>query len=505
MEDAQDFYQFIHEVILPHEPPGFKPHSKFHRALVYAACQPLSVTAAPRGFLKSTIFSRYRPLHRLAQNKPPASCGNIDYMLLSETDSLAKSHLAWVTHHLETNPVLISRYGTQRPSDSERRTWNQKEILLNNGAHAISLGYGSQIRSRHPTDIIVDDLESHENMSTPEKLERLKDWFYRTLMGAMIPETRMTVIGTIIERLSLLTELLQKEEFHGKLWKALNTDTAGNYTSLWSDRWPVDLLLKRKKLLGTHRFEAEYQNNPIGPADPIIWREWVRRHTELDLTNLKVVRRYIACDPAFTEERWGDYSAIVVLDETPNGLLYERLAWRKKVASPELIKTLMNFYYHFRQEVPDIHFAIEEVQAQKVIRQGINELDPSIAIIPMRPDKDKARRLIDVSRYFEAGVVSLKTEALVEELLDFPKGDKDRVDALVYALKVYEQNHPTLADGKHSELDILKELDQDSLGFYLERASTLADQETPTLKVPTTYLKRYHEAMAISDFIEEMM
>lgn len=512
-EDYQRFYNFIKTVILPFEPESHKQYAPFHYKLIYTACEPMTATAAARGSLKSTILAKYRALYRLIDPHPDTTpIKPISTLILSATKNLSKEHLDWIKYNITDNPHLIARYGVL--SDPNNLKWNEDTIELLNGSKCYALGYGSQVRGRHPTDIIVDDLESRDNIGTEETLASLKDWFYRELMGAMLPETRMTVIGTIVRQGSLLQELVEKEEFNGRIWKALNDATDEDrvkipsliyegLVSIWPQRWPVEYLLKRKKALGTHKFNAEYQNQPVGLEDPIIMAEWIKRHTDQTLSTFKPVRRYIACDPAFTEEKWGCYSAIIVMDEAPDGVLYERLAWRKKVAAPELIKTLINFYRHFSAECPEVRFGIEEVAAQKAVRQSITELEPTIgaAIIPLRPDKDKVRRMIDVSRYYEMGLVSLKTESYIDEILNFPHGDLDRCDAGVYCLKMYERDHLNqLGENRVVEVDTLNKLGDNEYELYLN----LAAQGMPGYHVPAKRMRDMMEAYSLMDSLEIM-
>jgi len=503
-EEYARFYKFINEIIIPNQPTAFVARSEFHNDLVLRAVKKMSATAAPRGFLKSTTLARYRALHRITDptSRPEMLGTPPDLMLLSETTRLSKEHLEWIKNELVTNQLLIKKYGYL--ADPATLTWNEDEIRLKNGARALALGYGSQVRGRHPTDIIVDDLEGLGNMGTEESLEKLKDWFYRVLMGSMTPETHLTVIGTIIARQSLLSELVTHDEFDGRVYRALESETlthgAASNKSLWAERYPVKLLLRLRKRFGIHRFNAEYQNEPLGLKDQIIFSEWVRHHTHSDLSTIKPVRRFMAVDPAFTEERWGDYSAIVVLDEVSNGMLYERLAWRKKVALPELRDTIMSFYRHFSMDC-QVQLGIEEVAAQKAVRQAIQELDSNINIIPMRPDKDKARRLIDVSRYFEMGLVSLMTPSFEDELLNFPMGDKDRIDALVYTLKMYEMAHPIKSNNAYSELDVTSLLKAEEQQLYVERA--LAGE--PGYALPSQLRMSYNEAMMLNEFVDEFM
>lgn len=502
LRDAQEFYAFVNAIILPFEPPGFKAQSDFHKSLILTSCYPISATAAPRGFLKSTIFSRYRPLYRLVRNTPPQTCPHVDYILVSESSNIAIQHLDWIKNQLDKNPYLIGAYGHLRPT-TPSMPWSRDEIQLTNGARCIALGSDAQIRGRHPTDILVDDLESHKNMDTPEKLDRLKDWFYRSLMGTMIPETRLTVIGTIIEQSSLLTELIRKPEFHGRVWRALEEDDEGAPRSLWEERWPVTALQQRRALIGHHKFEAEFQNNPIGGEDAIIWPEWITRHSPQLLHTITPIRRYMTVDLAVTEERWGDYSAISIFDEVQNGMLYERVSWRKKVAAPELRDTIYHFYHTLSKDVPEFHLGIEEVATQKFMRQLLTEHDPSIHIIPLRPDKDKVRRLIDVSRYFESRTISFQTESLIEEILSFPAGVKDRVDTVVYVLKLYEQYHPVLPQSsRYSDIETARDQPQEQVEFDLMRFQVY-DEAGMKRDISRPFMKRYDEASAIDAWFEE--
>lgn len=499
LEEYVRFENFCEQVIFPNQPQSFVARSTFHTSLMFTACRKMTATAAPRGFLKSTTLARYRPLHRLCDmlSRPELNSLPPLIMIVSETSKLAKEHLQWIKDELQNNKYLHHLYGDL--TNPNKLVWNEDEIQLTNGARCVAKGYDSQIRGLHPTDIVVDDIESLRNMATEESLEKLKDWFYRVLMGSMIPETNLTVIGTIIARESLLSELVLHEEFSGRIWKAL--ESKGEIeVSLWPDRYPVSMLKKLRDRLKTHRFNAEFQNEPLGLGEQIIYDEWVRRHTAQSLTTMPTpVRRYICCDPAFTEERWGDYSAIVVMDESQDGTMYERLAWRKKVALPELRDAIMAVYRTY-SDVP-VEIGIEEVAAQKAVRQAINELDPSINLIPLRPDKDKARRLIDVSRYFEMGRVSLMTESLITELLSFPMGDKDRVDALVYCCKLYERNHPVINSSKSVDTNPIKHLDDTSLQAYAERYQ----EGNPSYYLPSELRMEYYDSIAISEELEDWM
>ena len=185
------------------------------------------------------------------------------------------------------------------------------------------------------------------------------------------------------------------------------------------------------------------------------------------------------------------------MDLAANNVLYERLAWRKKVQGPELIRTIVNLWYHFSKNVPECKLAIEEVAAQKVLRQSINEIDPYIPVTVVRPDKDKARRLIDVSRYFEYGSVSLKTQGLVDEVIAFPHGDCDRTDALIYCLRLFSLDYTQSKQPAPEQIDNLLNIGQNELELYLERS----EAGIPNHSVP----EKIRREAQMSEYISMMM
>lgn len=499
--DFERFFHFIHQIILPFESQQFKAHSPFHVKLMATSCRQQSATAAARGSLKSSILARYRPLYRLVDPLPgTVPFGKIEGLTVSETSALSRKHLEWIKHHLTSNPYLIARYG--HLANPSVLTWNEDAIELRNGFKWYALGYDSQIRGTHPTDLIVDDLESLKNMGTEEAFLKLENWFFRVLLGTMVPETRVTVIGTIIARRSLLSKLVNDPSWHGKIWRALDKDArTGKMTSLWPERWSLLWLMKRREQLGTHAFNAEYQNEPLGLGDPIVKPEWIRQHRPQDL-NFKPVRVYVTLDPAFTEERWGDYSALLVFYEKADGTLWERLAWRKKVALPELTNMFVGTVQAMERVVSPsmVIMGIEEVAAQKAVRQAILEKDYSVGsrIIPMHPDKDKARRLIDVSRFFEQGLVSIMTPGVVDEIVEFPFGDKDRTDAIVYALQLYARHHRAQPTGASQEVDFMDKVDKNVSELMME----LAQDGAPNIHVTQKRLRQYLNAQRLAEELE---
>ena len=94
-------------------------------------------------------------------------------------------------------------------------------------------------------------------------------------------------------------------------------------------------------------------------------------------------------------------------------------------------------------------------------------------------------------------MVSIHDDRTVNELLEFPIGKKDMVDAMVYALKLYEMDHPVIVDGQSEDIDDWKGLRQEVIDSMIERWHNGLLLRRP----PQKYLDRYAEAEGIAEEI----
>ena len=75
------------------------------------------------------------------------------------------------------------------------------------------------------------------------------------------------------------------------------------------------------------------------------------------------------------------------------------------------------------------------------------DLLAGLPVVGLKPDADKVRRLISVSRFFEGGQVFIEkgiknAGALRTQLIEFPKSEHDdMVDALVYAIRMLKVDY----------------------------------------------------------------
>lgn len=514
LKEATEFYRFLKVFGVT---DGWEFGEDFYRELIYFIVKERSCVAAPRGSGKTSLFSRWWPLYNLLEVQSRGlrtRTGlrlDIEVMLVSESEKLTLQHVGWIRQQLVGNKRLREVYGNQVPKATDSHVFSSHRLELLNGSKVYGLGSSAQIRGYHPTHIVVDDLESTKNMDTPEKLQSLRDWFERSLLGCVTTDTRsVAVAGTIIARESLLMQLLANPIWHGRKFKALNqrecADGSVEEYSLLESRWPLEWLRKRRAELGEWAFASEYQNEPRPSTAPIIRLEWIKRYDgNIPASNGKIVQWYIGVDPAVTEERNGCDSAIAVFARTENHVMWEKVIWRGKVSGPNLIRRIMEMYYMVQKWAcgTPVSLGVEEAAQQKFIRQAINEMDSSIMVQPLKPHADKVTRMLDISRHFENGRVVMKTDWAIDLLCAAPDCSMDVPDAITHTIKLCERDLPEFnIPGEACEIAN----DWNGVGdVEMEMYSGLAqDMGNAIIRMPLQLLNKRLEAQRLQQRLEEM-
>lgn len=228
----RDFELFVKE---------FFPHycryemSEMHRRFCEIEEKPFrrgrnEAVAAPRGNAKSTFRTLFKPLHAIVY-------GYYKFIVvLGSNDAEATGKLKDIRAELLFNDHLIEVYGKLLDAKAA-----QSDFTTTNGVRIIARGRGGQVRGvRHgayrPDLIIADDIESLESCNTPEQRQKMKDWFYKDVMGAGSSDgtTTISIVGTILHQESLLSDLLRAPAWHGVKYQAVKRWPSN--MALW-DRW----------------------------------------------------------------------------------------------------------------------------------------------------------------------------------------------------------------------------------------------------------------------------
>ena len=383
---------------------------------------------APRGHAKSTTVDMTYPLW--------AGCFEQEefVVIISDTYTQAAEFINALKDEFENNPKIKWLFGNMKGDD-----WQDGEFVLSNGIKYAAKGSGMKIRGirhRHtrPTLMIFDDIENDENIKSAEQRQKLYHWFTKAAIPALARGGRAVVIGTILHFDSLVNKVMKQQDIF-KSWQtrvfyAITTDEDGTEHALWPEHRSLEKLRAMRddpsdqEFVGSIAFAQEYQHKPFSEEDAIIKPDWIKECEPSQVPDKHArLARVLTIDPAASERQTADPTAMGVVDLYTDGNVYIR-AIRNQRTSPSVTADTV-------RELDEI------ARSEQACRLGAG-----LPVIGLKPDKDKVRRLLAVSRFFEAGRIYIvkdiqNGQALREQLIEFPKGTHDdMVDMVVYAVRL---------------------------------------------------------------------
>ncbi len=161
------------------------------------------LVCVPRGCLKTSLLIAY--IIWILINNP-----NATIMIESQTYTLAVNILREIKAHLVSERFL-KIFGDWRGS-----TWNEGEIIISKRTRVSkdpsikAASIGTVLIGSHFDYIIYDDMNSLENINTPENAQKVID-HYRMNTSILNPNGTITVCGTRYSELDLIGHILRNE------------------------------------------------------------------------------------------------------------------------------------------------------------------------------------------------------------------------------------------------------------------------------------------------------
>lgn len=423
--------------------------------------------AAPRGNGKTTLL-RALALDLLLRNKKSF------ILWISGSLDQAKDSLESIKNELAGNLRLAQDFSG---STGQGPLWNQEEVVLMNGSKIKIAGVKKRIRGlnhdgQRPDLVIIDDLETDEEVLNPELRDKAFNWLFSSLIPLGPPDGRMDLlfVGTIMHPDAALARALKQPGFTGlkyqslqswpkrlDLWElfenkllqegpteanlfyeAHQTEMQEGAECLWPEAQSLPFLMQ-KKAESKKSFFAEYQNQPISEGDQIFTGFHYYEALPEALTY------YGAIDPALGGAN-GDYSALLILGRSAKGLLFVVEAQLIKVKPHELMERI--FSLHERHNCHK--WVVEEVQFQAFFKAELARLSTERAIyLPLtgtRPKGPKRLRIEALEPLVKTGTILFRKEQrlLLEQMENFPHArHDDGPDALEMAFQLAKSSGAT--------------------------------------------------------------
>lgn len=379
------------------------------------------VYVAPRSSAKTTHWFLFAPLWALAH-------GHASFVAaFADSAAQAEQHLATFRAELLTNQLLREDYPdlvTSTGKFDNRQMYQAASgaVFAARGIDASSLGM--KMGERRPDVLVFDDVEPGGGTYSAYQAEQRR----KTLTETVLPLNefaRVVWVGTVTMPDSLVHQALQgaewvdEENFTVHHHRPFNADGE----SIWPERWATAYL---RSIQHQRSYALNFDNEPLA-EDGDYWTPADIEHTAPDLD---APRWLLSIDPAVTDKKTSDNSALAVLSQSASGHVQVRGVRAVKATGRGLRATVEAMLAQY----PAIRVALVEVN------QGGDLWHDVFRGLPVKvrttwsgePKPVRAARLLeDYQTHRVSHADGWDDKAAVQELCAFPQAPHDDiVDAI---------------------------------------------------------------------------
>lgn len=395
----------------------------------------------PRAHLKTKLITRGYTLNRIAHNP------KIRILIYSATWQMAVDILSAVVKEIQVNEKFKALYGDLK---YEAPIWSQDRIKFainkKREPSVTAAGIDNNLVGGHYDLIIMDDVVNRDNINTMDQILKVENR-YKDSLDLLEPGGQLIVIGTRWHDSDLYGWILDQENDIYKNYDIMikqayegNISEAKGFKALWPEKFSRRELSRRLREEGWYHFSAQYMNEPVPEDDAIFKKSWFTYYDEFFIRG-KLLNKFMAIDPALSEKKDADYTAMVVVGVDEHGYIMVLDIVKERFSPNDLI----NEMFRMRDKWGLSDVGLETVAFQKVLAYALREDDrfkkrPFHITELKANERSKDQRIRALQPLYENGKIlhnkNLKNNVYLEdELTRFPRSRHDDVvDALSYTL-----------------------------------------------------------------------
>jgi len=409
---------------------------------VTAGRSPRVMMWLPPQYGKTEIVGRRLPVYHMARNPGHAVVYGTYGQLLSDKVSRATrrnaemgaADLGWNTGRLEDG------------------AWTERYWEVGNRSSFNATSVGGALTGSPAHIMLLDDLLKDWEAATSDiQRESAWDWYTSVAYTRLAPGAGVLVMGTRWNEDDPQGRLLRAmKDGTGDTWEIISYPALAEADEivngalrrregepLHPQRYDLEDVLRRKAVLGSHKFAALYQQRPAPLEGGLFKREWFRFHHGLD----RPTREYefgITVDCTFKDSKHSDFVVMQAWAKSEGGGRFYLL---------DQIRRRMNYpatkaaFVTFCALHPQARLKLIEAKANGPAL--IDDLSGTVpGLVPFDPKDSKEARAQTVAPLFEAGNVYLPdpahtpwVEEYIDEMTSFPTAaHDDQVDATTQIL-----------------------------------------------------------------------
>lgn len=384
-----------------------------------------------------------------------ACFGNFRYALVfGETYTKACQRIAAIKVEALNNEKLAHLFGRLKG-----HPWTENQVGLSNGTLIEAHGWEEEIRGykwldARPDRAYLDDIENKTMVSSTEYVDRSWRKLNTELIPAMDRKMRkVRITGTPLGDDCLLARCEASREWVvAKFPIVVAPGCTGvecldspQVRSLWHERYPLQEIREDKRRMEEggllREWVQEYQLIAAQTQGKPFVEEQIRYE---DIAPLIYAPRVLIVDPARTTNVGkSDRTGRVVVSRIGTCIYVHESSgeyWKPDQVVSDCFDTSLR---HDRAEVAIERNSLDEWLMQpmraEMLRRG---WQLSLQAILAPGDRSKTQFILGLQPFFKAGDIVLvggksKHQQLVQEILNFPSGKRDILNALAYAPRVF--------------------------------------------------------------------
>lgn len=393
-----------------------------------------------RGSAKSTIISLIDVIHKIVFRTRRF----IGFISASEDN--AAEYTIQIKAELEVNPRIINDFGELRGAGK----WKDTDFVTKNNVRVLGLGPKMSPKGRRNAQyrfdhIIIEDIESRTSPNSPRVVKKIVNFLLKDAYKATNPKIFSFIfVGNYFSKKSVLHKLLNHADctkWIKKGFAALVDDGTGNMRSAWESRYPTKRLIQDlEDMPETERVEMMQKPED---EDAYFNPEWFKYYEPEDISpNLPVVT-YV--DPAALKGMEHCYKAIIVLAvDVASMIYYVKHAWIKKTSKWRMVRS----HFDLSTQYISSFDGVESNGFQSTLKEDYEMEEEArkqtLNLKLINNHQAKEVRIGALSSVVERGKIRFRRNhsdqnLLVDQMIDFPDGDKDGPDALAGAKSVADR------------------------------------------------------------------
>lgn len=444
---SENFWEFNRDILSPNTDLYEPLHKRVCDFITENVDKKKILLLLPRGSFKSSVVTVGYSLYRVVKN--PA-----DRILIGNaTYPVACQFLSQIKNHLQRNDNLKNIFGDLSANADQ---WREDRIFLEREksyeqkeATISAQGVAANTVGTHVNLAILDDLVSDINIGTKEQIEKVKQ-YYRGVLDLVDPDEkghrRVIIIGTTWHWDDLYAWIQDTPEIAQDFAILKLPAYEGDWGTgklLFPTRLGWSALEQQKRAQGSAHFSAQYMLNPV-PEDTQVFRPPFKTYEETDIRGLEL-KKFITVDPAISEDKQADYSAMVCIGVDKNNDWYVLDIFRDRVQPKRLIDQI----FYWNEKWKPVSVGIETVAFQKALQyflfDEMKRRNKNIPLVELKNnDRSKDERIRGLQPRYEMGSIFHPeklaiplAEDLEDELRRFPKNaHDDMIDALASQLEL---------------------------------------------------------------------